>query len=152
MIKAYAKSDVGKVREVNEDSLYEIAVKDAAEVDDDKRKSPKQISIDDYIDLYNEGEKKIVLLSRPTCGYCQIATPILENIIYETGIEINYINSDELGDDGNAKLVSSSEYFNDGFGTPLLLVIGDGEIKDTVEGLTSKDNYIEFFKKNDFLE
>lgn len=138
--------------EQNEEDLYEIALKDAASVVDEKRKNPKEISIDDYINLYNEDGGKIVLLSRPTCNYCQIATPILENIIYETDIEINYINTNELDDDGNKKLVSSDEYFNDGFGTPLLLVVGDGEIKDKIEGLTTKDNYISFFEKNKFLE
>lgn len=133
-------------------NTLEIATKEAGEINDDERTSPNEISIDDYFDLYNGSQNSIVLLSRPTCSYCKIATPILENIIYKYNVKINYLNIDNLGDDDVAKLVSSDDYFSQGYGTPLLLVVGDGKISDQVEGLTTKSEYISFFKENNFME
>lgn len=136
----------------SDDSTYDTAVKEAANVKDSERTSPHEISIGEYLELYKESGKKLVLISRPTCQYCQIATPIIENIIYEYKVDINYLNTDELGDDGNSELVSSDDYFSEGYGTPLLLVVGDGAIVDKVEGLTSKSQYINFFKEYGFME
>lgn len=136
---------------LDDEDLYEEAVKNSAEVKDEERKSPKQINVDEYLELYNSSGKKIVLFSRPTCHYCQIATPIIENIIYEYKVDINYINTDELGDDGSAEIVKSDDYFSEGYGTPLLLVVGDGEIKDKIEGLTTKKGYLNFLKKYEFV-
>lgn len=131
---------------------FQKALKQAGEVEEDKRKAPNEISIDKYLELYKGNENSIILLSRPTCQYCKIATPILENIIYEKDILINYLNTDNLDNDQTAKLVSSDEYFSDGFGTPLIVIVGNGKMIDSIEGLTTKENYISFFKKNKFME
>ena len=141
----YGKSS--NAEESDEDGIYEEAVKNAAEVKDDERGEFHQISVDEYLELYKSSGKSIVLLSRPTCQYCQIATPILENIVYKYNAKLNYINTGELSDDDNSKLVSSDEYFKDGYGTPLVIVVGDSKIIDEIEGLTTKENYISFFKK-----
>ncbi len=145
-------SEADSSSNLSDEELYEVAVKNASEVSDEERVSPHEISVDEYVDLYKSDKKSLVLFSRPTCQYCQIATPILENIIYKYKVEINYINTDELSDDDNASLVSSDEYFSEGYGTPLLLVVGNGEIIDKIEGLTTKDNYISFFKEYEFME
>lgn len=147
----YQESTTTEQDSSGDDSL-EIAIKEAGEVSDDERVSPTEITVDEYLDIYNGTEKQIILLSRPTCQYCQIATPILENLIYNYDIKINYINTDELDDDSNAKLVTSDDYFSEGYGTPTVLVVGNGEIKDTIDGLVTRDDYISFFKQYGFME
>lgn len=140
-------SKTKSIEETSEDDMYEQAVKDSANVTDSKRKEPNQISVDDYLELYNSDSNSIILLSRPTCHYCQIATPIIENIIYEKNAKINYINTDELSDEDKTKLLESDEYLTKGYGTPLILVVGNSKIIDKIEGLTTKTNYMDFFKE-----
>lgn len=147
----YHESKTTEQDSSGDDSL-ETAIKEAVEVSDEERVSPTEITVDEYLDIYNGKENQIILLSRPTCQYCQIATPILENIIYKYGVKINYINTDNLDDDSNAKLVTSDDYFSEGYGTPTLLVVGNGEIKDTIDGLATRDDYISFFKQYGFME
>lgn len=147
----YSKNSTSESSSSGDDTL-EVATKEAGEISDDERKSPDEISIDDYLNLYDASQNSIVLLSRPTCSYCKIATPILENIIYKYNVKINYLNIDNLDDDATAKLVSSDDYFSQGYGTPLLLVVGNGKISDKIEGLTTKNDYISFFKENKFME
>ena len=140
----YSKSNNSE--ELSDNDMYEQAVKDSANATDSKRKEPIEISVDDYLEMYNSNSKNIILLSRPTCHYCQIATPIIENIIYEKKAKINYINTDELTEEDNTRLVSSDDYLKGGFGTPLIMVVGNGKIIDKIEGLTTKNNYMEFFE------
>ncbi len=137
---------------VEEEDVLQKAIQEAGEVSDEERTQPDAISIDEYIDLYNGNENELVLLSRPTCQYCKIATPILENIIYKYGVKINYLNTDELDDEANSKLISSDEYFKEGYGTPLLLVVSNGSIVDKIDGLVTREEYISFFQKYQFME
>ena len=110
------------------------------------------IDIDEYLDLKEGDEASIIYIARPTCHYCQEMEPIVKNIVYEYGVEVNYLNTDELDDDGQAKLVKSDDYFSEGYGTPLLLVVKDDEIVDIQEGLTDKDATVNFLKDNGFIE
>ena len=111
-----------------------------------------EIGIDEYLDLLKGDEASIIYVARPTCHYCQEMEPIVKNIVYEYGIEVNYLNTDELDDDGQAKLVKSDDYFSEGYGTPLLLVVKDDEIVDIQEGLTDKDTTVNFLKDNGFID
>ena len=134
------------------EDILEQATKEAGKISEEQRTSPTDISVDDYIELYKGDDLSLVLLSKESCGYCQIAVPIIENIIYESGVKINHVDVGEMSSEDSAKLISSDDYFSEGYGTPLLMVVGEGSIKDKIEGLTTKDSYIEFFKKYGFME
>lgn len=153
--KEYSKTNiVSSTEDVSEDdtSGLEQATSDAGSVSDDERVEPDEIVVSDYLELYKADSNSLVLLSRPTCEYCKLATPILENIIYETGVKINYINVDNLSDDDKSELIASDSYFEQGFGTPLIMVVGNNSIVDKIEGLTTMDGYKSFFKQYGFID
>lgn len=128
------------------------AQEESANVPDDEQKDFNDIDIDEYLDLYDGSEDSIVLFSRPTCGYCQIAEPILHHIAYQYKLTINHVNTDEMSSDDETTLVESDDYFSDGFGTPLLVVVSNGEIVDMVSGLVDTENYVKFFTKHGFID
>lgn len=128
------------------------AQQESANVPDDEQKDFNDIDIDEYLDLYDGSEDSIVLFSRPTCGYCQIAEPILHHIAYQYKLTINHVNTDEMSSSDETKLVESDDYFSDGFGTPLLVVVSNGEIVDMVSGLVDTENYVKFFTKHGFID
>ena len=121
------------------------------EISEDKQAELNSIDIDKYLSLKKGNDKSIIYISRPTCHYCQQEDPIIKNIVYETKVTVNYLNTDELDDDGNSKLIKSDDYFSEGYGTPLLLVVQKNKIVDKIEGLTSKGNIVSFFKKYGFI-
>lgn len=125
---------------------------DNTEISEDKQAELNSIDIDKYLSLKKGSEKSIIYISRPTCHYCQQEDPIMKNIVYETKITVNYLNTDELDDDGNTKLIKSDDYFSEGYGTPLILVVQKNKIVDKIEGLTSKEDIVSFFKKYDFIK
>lgn len=128
------------------------AQEESANISEDEKKDFNDIDVDEYLDLYEGDEKAIVLFSRPTCGYCQIAEPILNHIAYQYDLVINHINTDEMSSDDSTKLLESDDYFSDGFGTPLLVVVAKGEIVDVVSGLVDTASYVSFFSDNGFIE
>ena len=112
-----------------------------------------EIGIDEYLDLLKGDEASIIYVARPTCHYCQEMEPIVKNIVYEYGIEVNYLNTDELDDEGQADFIESNDYFDEegGYGTPMLIVVKDDEFVDVLEGLTDKDTVVKFFKDNGLI-
>ena len=123
----------------------------SSDISEDEQAELNSIDIDKYLSLKKGSDKSIIYISRPTCHYCQQEDPIIKNIVYETKITVNYLNTDELDDDGNSKLIKSDDYFSEGYGTPLLLVVQKDKIVDKLEGLTSKENIVSFFKKYGFI-
>ena len=151
----YSESDNSNSSTTSSSSASDMtsrAQEESANVPDDEQKDFNDIDIDEYLDLYDGSEDSIVLFSRPTCGYCQIAEPILHHIAYQYKLTINHVNTDEMSSDDETKLVESDEYFSDGFGTPLLVVVSNGEIVDMVSGLVDTDSYVSFFTDNGFID
>lgn len=123
-----------------------------SDIPEEEQGDLKEIDIDEYLDLKEGSEASIIYIARPTCHYCQEMEPIVRNIVYEYEVEVNYLNTDELDDEGQAKLIESDDYFSEGYATPLLLVVQDDEIVDILEGLSEKDATVEFFRDNGFID
>lgn len=132
--------------------VYANAQNESKAVKDNEQGELTEIKIDTYLDYYNGNENKLVLIARPTCGYCQIAEPIIRKIIKDYDVEINYLNTDDLSGDDTVKFTSSDAEFSNGFGTPMLLVVGNGKIVDKVDGLTDTAHYVDFIKRNNFIK
>ena len=126
----------------------------SSDISEDEQGDLNDIDIDEYLDLKEGSEASIIYIARPTCHYCQEMEPIVKNIVYEYGIEVNYLNTDELDDEGQADFIESNDYFDEegGYGTPMLIVVKDDEFVDVLEGLTDKDTAVNFFKDNGLIE
>lgn len=133
-------------------SILERAQSESSSVKENEKKELAQINVTEYLDYYSGEEPKLILIARPTCHYCQIAEPIIENIAYMYDLEIYYLNTDNFTEDDEQKLESSDELFQNGFGTPLLLNVGNNSIIGTVDGLTDSQHYIDFFKENGYIK
>lgn len=132
--------------------MVAMAQEESANISEDEKKDFKEIDVDTYLDLYKGDQKSIVLFSRPTCGYCQIAEPILHHVAYQYDLTIHHVNTDEMSKDDSNNLSKSNDYFSNGFGTPLLVVVSDGKIVDMVSGLVDTSSYVNFFKDNGFVK
>ena len=139
---------------LSSDDIAELAAitKEAGSVSDNERTAPTEISISDYLNLYNGNSNSIVLFSRTSCKYCKLATPIIENIIYKYNVKINYVNLDSATDTDKQTLLKSNSYYESGISTPLIVVVGNGKIVDKIEGLVSSESYQTFFKNYGFME
>lgn len=136
----------------NVEEILSNAQKESSNVKEEEKKDLPEINMDTYLEYYNGEDKKIVLIARPTCSYCQVAEPIIKKVAKDYDLPIDYLNTDNFQDEDTQKLINSDEFFKEGYGTPILLVIGQGKIIDKVDGLTDSAHYIDFFKKNEFIK
>ena len=128
------------------------AQKESEEAKKGKQPELNEINVDTYLDYYKDSEETLILVARPTCGYCQVAEPIIKKIVNDYKATIYYLNTDNFEGEDTAKFTSSDEKFSSGFGTPMLLVVGNGKIIDMVDGLTDTAHYIDFLKNNNFIK
>ena len=119
---------------------------DSSDISEDEQGDLNEIGIDEYLDLKEGSEASIIYVARPK--------PIVKNIVYEYGVTVNYLNTDELDDEGQAEFIKSDDYFEEkgGYGTPMLIIVKDDEFVDVLEGLTDKDTVVKFFKDNGLIE
>ena len=166
--------DVG-VNEKEFGTPYTIVVKEGKVVDSlngytdevellDFLKSHKFVSKDaklslNYIDyegfkaVAKSNENKILVLGQTTCGYCIKAKPILSKIADEYGITINYINVNTLTSEQSGKLSKYVSYLGENeWGTPLTIIVKNGEVVDSANGLLDEDGYVKLFKDNGFIK
>ena len=127
------------------------AEKESAAVKENEKKEFTYINVDTYLEYLNNSENTFILVARPTCHYCQIAEPILQYIGYRTDLDIYYLNTDNFQEGDSQRLRESDEFFSGGFGTPILLILGNGKIHDKVDGLTDLTHYVEFLRENKFI-
>lgn len=111
-----------------------------------------KIGIKEFMVLLNNNTKSVIYISRPDCSYCQQQEPILKTLVGEYGIDVNYLNTNELEiDEFNTLLSIDTKIFGkDGekFGTPSILIVQSGKINDSLIGLTQYGELKEFFQKN----
>lgn len=124
---------------------------EAAAISDDEKKEFNQISVEEYLNLKEGKKASIIYIARPTCTYCTYSTPILQNIAYQYDLTINYINTDEVSDAESIDIINSDDYFSDGVSTPTVLIVKNDKIIDVYEGLTTKAEYVSFFKENGMI-
>ena len=136
----------------NVEVILANAQEESKKITAEEQKQLPEINMDTYLEYYNGEEAKLVLLARPTCGYCQVAEPIIKKIAKDYNIDIAYLNTDNFQENDQEKLMHSDEFFKEGFGTPVLLCVGQGKIIDKVDGLTDTNHYISFFQRNNFIK
>ena len=151
-IKKDGNNTTSSNEETSADVIIQNAQNESAAISEDEMKDFTETSVDNYLNLYNATDKKrLVLVASPSCGYCQIAEPIIQNIAYKYNIKIYYLDSSAFSSEDQTKFIESDEAFASGFGTPMLLLVSDGKIHDSVDGLTDTEGYMEFFTNNGYI-
>ena len=123
---------------------------DSSKVSSDKMREFKIINVDKYLELYKGNSASIVYIGRSGCEFCQIAEPIIQNIMYEKKFDIYYLSTDGFDDEDRVNMLNSDNYFKEkkGISTPCILIVKDSSIVNKIEGLADKDTYLRFFKEN----
>lgn len=106
-----------------------------------------------YKSVVKSSENKILVLGQTTCSHCIKVKPILSNISKEYGITINYLDILKLSSEEQKKFTKYLTYLTENdWGTPLTLIVKNGEVIDSAEGERDYDGYVELFKKNGFIK
>jgi len=115
------------------------------------------IDYSDFNDLLEEDGKIVVTIGQTGCSHCIKTKPVLNNIAKENDITINYLNLTDMSEDEQNEFFDSlkeigyddPDFLESGsFGTPLTLIIEDGEVINYVSGESTPANFTRAFKKS----
>ena len=132
-------------------NVNKIVADEASKISDDEKGDLTNVSIDQYLNLLKGDKYAIIYIGRPTCSHCHNQEPIMRYMVYKYGVTVNYLNTDELDSEGQNKLQKSNDYFQSGWGTPLILIVKDNKIVDKFEGETSIEDLKTMFEKYDLI-
>jgi len=147
------KKIIGSIRGINKkkdylNKLYEYKFID--EIDN----YIKPIIYEDFENILTSNEKTIILIGKDDCRYCSEVISILNTIIVNYDITVNYINianfESELSSKVEKKLTELG--FSDGFTTPLLIMTESNKLLDYVIGLSSEQYFIDIFTENGIIK
>lgn len=138
---------------VSDDKLFAF-FKESGFIGKDENLSLNYIDYNTYKEKLENGSKEIFTMIQTGCSHCEEAKPVLEEIAEEYKVTFNVLNiTDFENDDDKNNFMNSLPYYNENqWGTPLTLIVQDKNVIDKIEGFESKEKYIEFLKKNGFIE
>jgi len=111
------------------------------------------ITASQFADIVKSNERSVIVIGQTTCIHCINAKPILNEIVADEGIVINYINYDKLSNEDRNLVLNSLEYLTSTqWGTPLMLVVENNNLINQYPGETTKENYINFLKANGVIK
>ena len=107
--------------------------------------------LDDFYSAFNGSENKLVMIGRDNCSWCQLFKPVLDSMHEEYGFDYLYINTNELTSGVFNKLLKTIGVDENNFGTPLTIVVKDGEVVDSINGYVDDQELFSFLKKYEFV-
>ncbi len=114
------------------------------------------VDVDKVIDLYDSKKTEVIYLGRSTCGYCVKFLPMLQEAQDTYGYTTNYLDITTVSSDEKDELLkhdNDEKFLAENYGsTPMVLLVKDGEIKDTWVGYSEYDEFAQFLENNGFEE
>jgi predicted bacteriocin transport accessory protein len=93
-----------------------------------------EITVDQYLNIFNSNTKSYIYIGRTGCGYCTKINPVLAQIIDETGIVINHVDIANISQADYDRLTNSNDILKGEWGTPTLLITKNGKVIDSQIG------------------
>ena len=109
------------------------------------------INLDEYKTKLAEDELNVFVVGQSTCSYCVQAKLVLNKLVEQKNVEINYVNVSYLTTEEKTEFNNSLEYLSSNYGTPVMLVTKNGKLVDVFEGYAPLENYVQFLEKNEVL-
>lgn len=128
--------------------IYENAQRESAAIKENEKKDLQEITVATYLEKYTQDQASIILVKRTGCPYCEVAEPILQKISKDYDLKIDSLNTNNFTEDEIADFLHSNEIFNEGFGTPFLMIVQNNSIVDFIDGVTDYEHYVDLFSKN----
>lgn len=115
------------------------------------------VTAENLKEAVSKDEAKIVYVGRSTCGYCVKFLPVLQKAQDEYKYETLYLDITTVTtteqQDKIFELDNEEEFLKQNFGgTPMILLMKNGEIVDSWMGYAEYSTYAEWLEKNGFTK
>lgn len=108
--------------------------------------------VEDVKELIAKDELSLVYLGSATCPWCEKYNPVISGLSDKEDFDYLYIDMNTLTQSESDELKSLVVEGDDGFGVPHTMIVGYGEIIDSLKGFNEEDALYDFLNKNGFFE
>jgi len=147
------KKIIGSIRDINSKKDYLNKLKEYKFVEE-INSLIIFINLNEFNNLLNNNEKNIIVIGKDECKYCDSVTTTLNDIAINYDIKINYINVGKM--DSNISLEVEKKLtelnYNDGFTTPMVLVVENNKLLNYVIGVANEQYFIDIFTENGIIK
>lgn len=105
-----------------------------------------------YNQILNENTNDVLFLGRPSCIFCNLLKPILEETSEKYHIQYRYINTDWLTKKELEKVLEKLRIKKESFSTPRLIITNGNRIKDHYIGYMDDINLFYYFQRNGLID
>ena len=105
--------------------------------------------MDDFDEYYNSKSRTIIYYASSECGYCELQTPVLENIAEDYDLDYLYIDKLKLPSKQKKEIIKQLDIEDK---TPITVVVENGEVIDSLAGYHSGQDFVEFLKNTEILD
>lgn len=102
-------------------------------------------------ELLESNEIELVFLGRPTCSYCVMIQPSMDNLSKKYNFEYTYVNIDKLSTSQFNKIANKLDIETTNFGTPYLAIVKNGKKVAEQPGYLDEDELFSFFQTNGLI-
>lgn len=144
---------IGSIRGINNKKNYLTELKDFSFVEDVSYLIT-HINLDEFNKLLNNSEKNVIVIGKDDCKYCDEVIETLNDISINYDVKINYINIGEMNSEVSTEIqnkLNELEY-NDGFTTPITLIVEDNKLLDYIIGASNEEYFIDIFTENGIIK
>lgn len=109
-----------------------------------------EISYNQFMDKYKDGEQSLIYIGRSTCIHCINFVPVLKEAQNKYGYKTYYLDISKIKEDEYKDIMKLNSFFDENFGmTPMVIIVKNGKIIDngTWIGEGSKNNFYKFLDK-----
>lgn len=97
-----------------------------------------------------DGEiNSLIYIGRPTCGYCNLLKPSLDDMKERYNFEYTYINIDEINESTLNKILQDLQIKE--VGTPYMAVVSGGRVVGVQNGYADYDETFKFLQNNNII-
>jgi len=104
--------------------------------------------ISNYEKAFANTERNIVYIGRDTCIYCQYLNPILKDFKKDFGAEYVYIDFEKISAKAFEEILKDLDIDPETFGTPYIVALENGEVKERLIGFNGEQRTFEFFQRH----
>jgi len=115
-------------------------------ISNDKKLLLNYINIEKYNEIIKEKDKNIIAIGEAIGTDSVNARIVLNEIASKNNIKINYLSIRKNSE--YTELLSSFKDFENGVTLPIIVIVKNGKIIDTLENIATEEQYIEFFEEN----
>ena len=103
-------------------------------------------------EVLTSNTKQAIYIGRPTCSYCQMFEPVLQEMKESYNFDYYYINTDELTTSQIRGVLATLGIKEDEFGTPYIVFMEDGKMVSNHVGYTDARTFFDKLKQNGYAQ